>query len=392
MEYNRLNNDPLQIRDMNMGDITRDMKKLTKSEFIEIRDQYLAMDSTSNIDLIAGVPSSWREMFFHSKPKQTYDRHCLYQLLYEQELKGLNDRDLMTRFIEILSKGLVYRELEPGTVIFVNSQARFGYVVRRLYVSGRGFTAVLMEALNPKDCDENYMRFILCTSGTELHFSGLDAASYYKTDLQKDIGEEAFASARPFLDDLVDDLSKMKEKVLLCGHSIGGLISMKIAATYPHMVYELVTFNAPGLPKRYHDMLEREEIFAPLFPIRDYQAVGDFVCYSGGLHLGAHRGKFTVKKLEVYIHTIHSLFYLKPHTYMCLSNPKNYNITYVLHRDPKIFIELHSKALEALRVLTSYLTTPFFHCWRGFIRTLVPSRVTTEYSNRMILDPWDTQC
>ena len=99
-----------EYRDIHISDIKGDLMKMSLGELKCLKEKCLARERSSDVDYIAGVPSTYLAFFFHSEYRMMFERHCLYQLIYENELNIDSEEKVMAAFFEVLSKALVYRE------------------------------------------------------------------------------------------------------------------------------------------------------------------------------------------------------------------------------------------------------------------------------------------
>lgn len=373
-----------EYRDIHISDIKGDLMKMSTHELKSLKEKFLVKERSSNVDYIAGVPSTYLAFFFHSEYRQMFERHCLYQLIYENELNIDSEEMVMLAFFEVIAKAIVYREIKIGTVIF--AYGNVAYNVVHICVTGKGCTAYLLKLIGKSRSSEYVPQYVLTFSGSKLNPSGLDCSSYWGNDLAREIGQEAFESGHCYFERLKDDFVDSRVKMVVCGHSIGGKIAQDFTAKYPELVSKLITFSAPGVSEHTHKLLDFYESTHLPIPIESHVASGDFVPTVGGYHLGAKRSKY-VTNFKFFVYTINKPFYFKQHTYLCLSNPQKFNVT-VACANPKCALELYNSHLENLRYVMSFINQPLFRGFRYAARSIVQSRVDTEYKNHDPLNVW----
>lgn len=373
-----------EYRDIHISDIKGDLMKMSLGELKCLKEKCLVRERSSDVDYIAGVPSTYLAFFFHSEYRMMFERHCLYQLIYENELNIDSEEKVMAAFFEVLSKALVYREPKIGTVIFAYGSVAYNVV--QVCVTGKGCAAYLLKLIGNYRLNEHVPQYILVFSGSKLNPSGLDCCSYWGNDLAREIGQEAFESGHCYFEQLKDEFSGTSGKILVCGHSIGGKNAQDFTAKYPELVCKLITFAAPGVTEHTHKLLDFYESTHPSIPIESHVVSGDFVPTVGGYHLGAKRSKH-VANFKFFVYTIHKSFYFKGHTYLCLSNPQNLNVT-VACVDSKCALVLYNSHLENLRYLMSFINQPLLRGFRYAARSIVQSRVDTEYKTHDLLNVW----
>jgi hypothetical protein len=378
-----------EFRDLTRKDITKGFfNDFTRTDKSALFDQYLALDRTADIDIVAGIPGTLSSFFFHSEFRQLYHRHCLYQMLHEHESKALNLKEQMKAFFEILAKGLIYKELKKDTVIFAHTT--LAYYVKSVCVTGRGFQAVWLKRISPvftEAAKSHSPTNIVGFCGSQFHPSGLDALSSYKNDTQPCIGREALQSGRDWLKQCFDEMNDKQTKAVLCGHSLGGAIAQLAAAEFPEYVSQLILYNSPGVPHEIHDKLDRkvetlrsgsnvESIINTMslgFKIKIYCTIGDFVFQVGGYHLGKSQ-KWGLFNPKFYLCEIDKPMYWGHHSYISIANPKKFPITFTKSKSMKTFEFLHNPSLETLRYTFSCTNSLFFTVLRQTWRYFIPSR------------------
>lgn len=356
------------VRDLTLVDIDGSLNNMTSEVKKNLFDTFLARDRICNIEVIAGVPSTLWSFLFHSETKQTYVRHCFYETLHTQEfITGGDITRLMNCFFEILSKGIVYYEPKPDTVIFITYKV--AYYANEFYCSAKGLTFVWLTLVDGSEYSDILPRHIVCFCGTQAHCSGLDAGSCIKNDLATELGEEAYLSGLPILKRI---FSKIKDKVTICGHSLGGAIASMVAVTFQTQVRELIVYCAPGVRQFYHDKLKER------FPIHIHVVKGDVVHMVSGKQLGYTRPidyeTMCNDNVFIYIYEIDKWLTIGYHTYFCISNPRGYDIKTKFSRNVATLDTLYSPTLEFCRWIASYINEPIIGLGRSISRSLFPSR------------------
>lgn len=111
--------------------------------------------------------------------------------------------------------------------------------------------------------------------------SGLGAASTFYTDMEVELGKSAYLSGREQLEASLPP----ERKVRVIGQSLGGTLAQWFTVEHPSSVKELVTFNAPGLPKDvvagFNEAKGWEHLRMNIFRTKD-----DFIDKAGDRHLG----------------------------------------------------------------------------------------------------------
>ncbi len=372
-------------RDFTENDF-KDIKKWVPRELTsKLREKHYHPQRTANIDVIAGVPSSFGPFFVHSAQLQTFERHCLFELLYSVSQNTHTTKShLIDCFVEIVTKGmclflhfvgLIYREMKKGTAIMVYHD--LVYVVRETIASGKGFTAIILEKIiGIEDTDSPMV--LICVSGSNFHPSGLDALSSYISDIEPYLGHEAMESVYDFFVSYFKELFSNKNQPIVwgAGHSLGGALIQQLVAHFPSEFKKIITFQSPGVSRSVHARFRNgiDDLKAIDFEIH-YNWL-DFVPYYGGYHLGLDAPEWCTN-IKTFYWTIHS-FHVAPHAYFCTSNPSKLKITVKMDDNCKIATNMASPILEALRSIIGFTAAPSLRIWRWGFRALVPSRTQSN--------------
>ena len=363
--------------DLMMSDIGYEINPNQPLDLATVYDKYLCVERTTDIDIVAGMPSRFGALFFHSEEQQMYHRHCLYQILYAYTalVPDISITQIMNAFYEVLCKGLVYKELKRDTVIFVHPT--LAYYVKSAISTGYGMTCAWLSIVpgSVRTSDE-IPDNIVCVCGSKFHPAGLDALSSYKSDFDYTIGLEAFLSAREQLDHLFDDI--YDTKIVVCGHSLGGALAQIISAHF-EVVGHCITFSSPGVPDFIHGVFGKR---TTTLRVDIHVTDGDFVFRAGGIHIGYHDRSVS----RLFLYRIDKTLYLRMHTYLCISNPLRYPVSVVTSTSKESIASLYITPLEFMRFSCACVLSPFFYLLRRTVRSVVPSRVSLQKTS--LLDVW----
>lgn len=334
--YFTLSNDNKEVkRDVNISDLDVKIQIIKNSELDEVKIQldesstyehqikllekkHLFQNVDTHISTLAGCPKELGAFLSYSETRQTWERHSLYQMIKEcGSWEG---------YLEILTKALIYREMGIGALIPApnpNDPQKIDYYkIAQKIVTGKGFTADLLTPLDP----ESKLPSILVCSGSNFHPSGLDALSSYISDMEYNLGDEAYTSA-------VNELRALMQKIdtgslIVTGHSLGGNLAQQIAARFPDKLQRVVTYNAPGVSKEVNATFkENSKELNGKLKIDIYQTSTDIVDLAGGLHIGYNNDKTEVSLTRFYLENPLTTF---AHTYLCLANPCDLKIVFEL--------------------------------------------------------------
>lgn len=234
-----------------------------------------ALKTTKEID---SEPTRRTALLFHDGLLMDVER-----LVLNQEAESLHSRHA---YYELLCKGFAYREMVLGTLIPMAMSSGRGiayYKVTTAIITGEGMVAYgLMPAT---DSMAQELDPILLFRGSSFRPSGLDALSTYITDLELELGRSAYHSGHDNLAALLEQLKG--RSVLAMGHSLGGSLAQWFTAEYPEYVKELISFNAPGVPKVIAEQFAEKMQSADGTPkVTIYRTDGDLISSTGDKHLG----------------------------------------------------------------------------------------------------------
>jgi hypothetical protein len=385
-----------EIRDIKISDLNNETTYLSDSEIRKLFTTYLHPKREATIDVWAGCPNHLKSVFVHSSSHQAFERHCLYELLYQlSQEPGVDSNVLFSCFLEIVTKGLVYREMEIGTVIIVNSF--IVYAVWTKIVTGRGFTAIWLKKIIGSECT-GIPEYILVVCGSQFHPSGLDSLSTVRNDMQPHLGWEAMESAQLILEGLFSDVIHESPipTIWVTGHSLGGNLAQQVVVRFPKYISKMVIFNPAGVSHLVHTRFpvhkrvtneeelglfdkidftdEENEGEMKSHPIVEIHcSKGDPVHLFGGYILGA----LTPDDVDVRI-IVYEISSWKgaPHTYFCISNPLGLRIHRKESSDRKVILAMSSPPLEFCRYALGIPISPLLWVWRWGVRAIVPSRAS----------------
>ncbi len=379
--YHRISN---KVRDLTLSDIRdRDTgtvkKKLTTQEWDDLREDHLFANRNTTIDLWAGTPNSLYSFLFHDKLYQMYERHCLYEMIAKMSQQFSLEITVST-FLEILTKGLVYREMEINTIVVV--APNLVYCVKKRIVTGKGFTAYLLKKVVAPDTDyDPSPEFIFVCCGSQFHPSGLDMLSCCIVDTEPCLGWEAYMSAKDILEALRDNFirKKAKPRIWVSGHSLGGCLAQYVCSVWGNLVDRLVTYNGPGVPRQVHSWFRERIDSDHKIVIETHVTVMDTVPWYGGYHLG-YNLRDELASTTVFWYEVDSMKVLH-HTYFCQANPKNLPVTVKKFTKRSHLENLSNPPLENARWLFGFSTATLLRAWRAGFRFVVPSR-TQDMTDR----------
>lgn len=394
-----LPNNKGRYRDVTIKDLKEKISEMTLLDRkVELDDIEQAMESlaetywfpkakTTKISTWAGWPKNIQATFKHSHSLQTFERHCLYEMI--KKCKSVE------AFLEILTKSLIYREMETGTIIpaprYDDPEKLEFYKVEKTIVTAKGFTAALLvpvmqDSKSPK---------ILTISGSNFHPTGVDTLSSIIEDMKWTLGEGAYISAEKE----IKALMKQTEdgSLIVTGHSLGGTLAQYITGLFPEKVQRLITYNAPGVNSWINHVFNtKAQKLDHNIKIDIYQTAWDVVHEAEYPHLGYDLGYNHKKvKLSLTRFLLDNVLTTLPHTYLCLSNPNNIDVAvdtfgitslkpvdlknrtwhkYHAYQMEPYLNNLTRDILEVFRKTIGCLSTPFLELWRSFYRSLVSTR------------------
>lgn len=345
-----------------------------KTDLDALYDEMSEKYHFQNVDLrfspVAGFPKDIGATLVHDPVLQMWERHCLYKMI-----EMTNDHDL---FREILTKGIVYREIPLYTVIrapWVKHQKvkanQFWqyYVVAKKIVTGDGCTAILLCTLNG---DRRHHPCILVFSGSQFHLSGFDALSSYINDTLPIVGRRAFDSARLELNQLFSlpsdlDVVVKDQNLTVLGHSMGGALGQLFTLRYHEKfsIELLETYNSPGIG--FSDVV----IIDPSLIIRIQRTYGDIVHCAGRYHLINNFSTHCTQYITMKIHS--SMLKTNVHTYLCHTNPCELKVETIESNMNPV-----SVLLEFPRIALGILPCITLSIWKPLWRFIVPSRCQIE--------------
>ncbi len=112
--------------------------------------KFLSIKIPSEMSPLAGIPKQFDAFFFYNSKLQRHERCCLIKMI-------LTSKDSLAS-IEILMKGLIYREMPPGMLLLLRVPGSkkmkdrtypfHTFYVKNRYVTGRGCTLCILEYIS----------------------------------------------------------------------------------------------------------------------------------------------------------------------------------------------------------------------------------------------------
>lgn len=285
------------------------VRHLDLSDLRRLRNELFSIHSVQDLNplqlkRLIGIllPSQSYPLYTHREilPNPTQLLAYLFhdRLLMDMERLELNNEaSTLTNFeayAELLCKSLAYREMEKGTLIpaptLSGGESGYYYVASAI-VTGKGMVAY---GLLPVTRSMDNLDPILLFRGSLFIPSGLDAISSYITDLEKELGRSAYRSGKKGLEAFLHMVEG--QQVVAMGHSLGGTLAQWFTSEYGDSVKELITFNAPGLPKEIVQKFAKMAFHLKQeLAIKVYRVKGDFIHRAGDRHLGQGCGNGRVR-------------------------------------------------------------------------------------------------
>lgn len=250
--------------------------------------------------------------------------------------------DDLKEYYYYLSKGMAYRELEPGTHIKAPYDERGlpgYYEVYQKIVTGKGMVAyALRRALG----EMTHLPPIILFRGTSTAFAGIDSFPAVMTDIEPVLGQTAYNSGEERLFALLKNrifLTNEDREIIILGHSLGGTLTQDLVEAMarkenewiPQSLAQITYFisNSPGVSKTVAEnfaksMNQKGQLN---FHGTILKADDDPANFVGEKYLGVDCDPITSRAQTVYNH-VHS-FSRDPHCDL------------LLLRDPRYPIYLH---------------------------------------------------
>lgn len=326
-------------------------------------------------DFLAGLPTKFTAILSHNRQYQ------LKELLASIDLvKRSVEQNNFHMFLEILAKQIIYREPMEGLVIPAPNYTGHNnnyYIIKQFVATGKGCTFAYLESpFNEPP--------IIVFSGSQFHPSGLDCMSSYISDMDFVLGQEAFESAQIKLDLI---LNKNMSEFIVVGHSLGGNLAQHLTAHRPDKVCELVTFSSPGISSDIDFEFTKKILKFKKCPIISiYQTRGDIVHYAG-THLGYNdleninirTFQFDPPQTAQLLWESPLYFFVRPHTYACLSNIRNLELNPVIILDKSeqkkiLKTDIHNTVEMVRKNIGGRFISPILKFVRNIARSVMPSR------------------
>jgi pimeloyl-ACP methyl ester carboxylesterase len=292
----------------------------------------------SSISPVAGLPfSSARALLVYDQEEEKIDRHAI--------LRNMADCFSFVRYVEWLAKALVYKRPPVNSVI---PNHTFLYYVRRIFCSpDKGLIGYLLEpVLGKSDAPA-----ILAFKGSDFHPTGTAPISCMLSDIELNIGLSAFKSLEMDLAGMESPAAGQR-KMVVCGHSLGGVAAQRFCAKFPGLVGELFLFNSPGIVAVKPQDKESGELFIRAttkhaFSVEIFVTDGDIVDRVSGLPL-------TTENTKVNVYSLGFWKGMLAHTYLALNDPLGYkpDSRQITGYGVGVYLETrYSKSLEFGRAL-----------------------------------------
>jgi hypothetical protein len=230
---------------------------------------------------ISGSPGSIPALFFHDKVLMDKEKQLLFS-----DVGRLSYPAWLERFCKVA----VNRELLEGQLIPAPGQdGRIDYYkVHRKIAAGDGLVAY---ALKPAASDST-LKPLISFRPSQWAFSNEDAFETYLNDVQVNVGELGWNSAKQLFDQLMRDphFRRPNEKVSIAGYSLGGAHAQRFLEFHYENVGYAVFYCDPSVDdataERIRDKINamprrNEPLNAQIFRMK-----GDFCHYVGGKHAG----------------------------------------------------------------------------------------------------------
>ena len=369
---------------------TNNSKNIGSQSLLKKRKQILSLkgEAIPKINLKfnpkAGTPSKFSSLFKHDQVLMNKEKVYINEQIYDyaNKYKKSNNFFYDDGFTEILTKKLIYRELNSGDLVPYpkpsSNKVEF-YEVKENIITGKGMTASL---LMPTDKNSKLPpRLVFC--GSKFHPSGLDSISNVIADFEYELGKEAYESGLNKLNNIMHKYNIKNESLVVSGHSLGGNLAQQFTVDNHKKIKKLITFNSPGIKqkkdKEFTNSISRTKRHKPLEVkiIRNYK---DIVHHVEDQHLCLNAlEKNKDNNIKVSLHTFKNYggFY-RPHTYCNITNPLNINSKWVTAVSKNYFIKKlnnKGKIAEILRSKVASVGSKILTHFRYIKRKILGSRV-----------------
>lgn len=364
--------------DINIKDWDCKIYNIEYDSILKKMSKFLSDKIDNEMSPLAGIPSQFEAIFIYNSKLQRHERACLTKMMLR------NTKPLSS--LEILIKGLVYREIPIGTIYLMNmpnsGTSKHAYYVKSRYITGKGCALYILEWItSPTGSKFPKYKTIFAFCGSQLTPSGVDMASYFIEDINPSIGLDSFMDISQKLDLFMH--SYKNENILVCGHSKAASDAQRFVAKYANKVGLLFTINGVGVPWDVHESFNADDsnkLRSEPLKILIWRTEWDPVQLTGGNHLGYYSMDQCDIKLRIF--KLENFLITNVHTYMTYVNP--FNVKLESFEFTKSHKDLHSKlntfgTLEVIRRCIGFFLIWILYFLRWLIRLCVPSR-SSEYS------------
>lgn len=230
---------------------------------------------------IWGSPSSLAAHVFHDKLLMDKEKQLLFS-----DTERLSFPAWQERFV----KATINRELLEGQLIPApGSDGRIDYYkVYRKIAAGDGLVAY---ALRPATCNSSLKPFIGFRP-SQVALSNEDAIETYLNDVQPNIGQMGWTSAKHLFEELMKDphFRRNNEKIAIAGYSLGGAHAQYFLADHADHVSHAVFYNDPSIDnetaERFAQKMNQMPCRIEPLNIQIYRMEGDICDCAGEKHIG----------------------------------------------------------------------------------------------------------
>lgn len=261
------------------------------------------------ISPIAGVPiGALRAVFVYDQEIEKRNRHAI--------LWNMTKTHTFTKFVEWISRALVYTR--PPIKSVIPNHTFLYYLKKMIHSQNKGLVAYLFA---PVDSTSDAPA-ILAFKGSDFHPTGTAPIACMLADIEQNIGLADFASIESDLMS-IDVPANGQKKMVVCGHSLGGVAAQRFCKKVPEIVGELYLFNSPGIEHEEATNVKEEPLLKsknkPTFSVEIFVTEEDIVDRVNGLPL-------TTKNTKVNVCSIGFWRRMFAHTYLTLNNPLEYDL------------------------------------------------------------------
>lgn len=361
----------------NQGTTIDNIRSLSNVQLHQVLTSFHVSPNLETAGEIVGTPTGYMARFIHDPTLAELERIALF--------KEMGKVCNLAGFDELLAKAIVNREMQIGTLLPVaqaTGSTPMYYQVARLFITGHGMVAYALEPAT--DEAAKTLSKMIIFRGSVFFPAGLDSISTYYNDLEEHLGLTGFESGRQMLGDYLQTLSP-GEKIRAVGHSLGGAQAQWFTAAFPESIGQLVTFNAPGLPKDAVAAFRKKVDESDLkLNIDHFRTQGDVVDKAGDHLLSGTPEQPNVQTTLTVFEPKPGLKYDAHKSRFLGRNPSEYTVR--AYQGDELEYQLENRAgrgkvmswlhLEDVRRTIGFVAAPILNAVKTLARATIGSRVT----------------